>query len=88
MAGVFNISPCTILSVLGPDHTLTVLFLDCSCLNSLNFGVPMEPKPVSSQNAPCYRRGACTYKAHHPLSVGRCGMLHKLYRNILYKKKN
>ncbi|RXH75267.1 hypothetical protein DVH24_029988, partial [Malus domestica] len=33
-----------------------------------------NPKPVSSQKASCYRRWACTYKAHHPFFVGRCGI--------------
>ncbi|RXH75266.1 hypothetical protein DVH24_029987 [Malus domestica] len=33
-----------------------------------------NPKPVSSQKASCHRRWACTYKAHHPFFVGRCGI--------------
>ncbi|CAN6577554.1 unnamed protein product [Malus baccata var. baccata] len=30
---------------------------------------------MSFQKVSCYRRWACTYKAHHPFFVGRCGML-------------
>ncbi|RXH78779.1 hypothetical protein DVH24_002297 [Malus domestica] len=38
-----------ILSALGPDHVLTNFLVghpswDCSRVNSLNFGVPMEPE--------------------------------------------
>ncbi|RXH67900.1 hypothetical protein DVH24_028047 [Malus domestica] len=33
-------------------------------------------KPVSSKRSLVIGRGACTYKAHHPLSVGQCEMLH------------
>ncbi|KAI5338362.1 hypothetical protein L3X38_017633 [Prunus dulcis] len=39
----------------------------CSNPNLLNFRVPMESE--------ARWRWTCTYKAHHPLSVGRCGML-------------
>ncbi|KAI5323549.1 hypothetical protein L3X38_032621 [Prunus dulcis] len=38
--------------------------------NSLNFGVPTTPKPVSSQRPRARWIRVCTYKAHHPLSIG------------------
>ncbi|RXI04128.1 hypothetical protein DVH24_038402 [Malus domestica] len=79
-----------ILSVLGPGHTLTVLFLGTHTRTSqwvthpgnalvricLTSEFRWNPKPVSSQKASCYKRWACTYKTHHILSVDRREMLH------------
>ncbi|RXH92106.1 hypothetical protein DVH24_021129, partial [Malus domestica] len=79
-----------ILSGFGPSHALTVLFLETQTRTSqwvihprisltrthLTSEFQWNPKPMSSQKASCYRSWACTYKAHHPLPIGRCGMLH------------
>ncbi|RXI05080.1 hypothetical protein DVH24_006337 [Malus domestica] len=74
---------------LTPRHALTILFLETHKRSSqwvtnpgnalartrLTSEFQWNPKSVSSQNVSCYRRWVCTYKAHHPLSVSRCGML-------------
>ncbi|RXH86999.1 hypothetical protein DVH24_028499 [Malus domestica] len=83
----------TILSTLGPNHALTVLFLGTHTGTSqwvtylgnalartrLTSEFRWNLKLVSSQKTSCYRRWACTYKAHHPLFIGRCGMLQDTY---------
>ncbi|RXH77049.1 hypothetical protein DVH24_019937 [Malus domestica] len=97
----------TILSALGPDHALTILFLgtytrtsqwnflvghpswECSRVNSLNFGVPMEPEAnelpkclvlckdgnIHIRITPLDDRWEYTYKAYMIHSPGQCGML-------------